>query len=168
MGKGTAGQPVARLLGAGGRAGSGSRVRIIGPRDLVVGGLRRRGSIGPPSRGRVDGGKGPFVLPIREAGPFCRARGGAMERPAVSTPEEIASALTKRNLGQWADMAKAVPQRAAEALAEAAEKFTPKVKHIKMPAPGVLTDLAALDAWIAELRAALATGLAEGPVLPRL
>jgi hypothetical protein len=91
-----------------------------------------------------------------------------MERPAVSTPEEIAAALTARSLGQWGDMAKAVPQRVAEALTEAAEKFTPKIQQVRIPAARVIPDLAALDAWIAEVRAALAAGLAEGPVLPRL
>jgi hypothetical protein len=76
--------------------------------------------------------------------------------------------LTARKLGQWEDMAKAMSQRVAEALAEAAAKFAPTVKQIRLPAPGVLADLPALDAWIAEVRAALATGLSEGPVLPRL
>jgi hypothetical protein len=89
-------------------------------------------------------------------------------RPAVSTPEEIATALTARNLEQWADAIKAVPQRIVEALGEAAEKFAPTVKQIRLPAPGVLADLPALDAWIAKVRTALATGLAEGLVLPRL
>ena len=91
-----------------------------------------------------------------------------MERPPVSTPEEIVAALTARSLGQWQDVAKALPQRVAEALAEAAEKFAPTVKQIRLPAPGLLSDLPALDAWIAEVRALLATGLAEGPVIPRL
>jgi hypothetical protein len=89
-------------------------------------------------------------------------------RPAVSTPEEIVASLNHRSLGQWNDITKAVPQRVAEALAEVAEKFAPTVKQIRLPAPGVLADLPALDAWIAEVRAALATGLAEGPVMPRL
>jgi hypothetical protein len=89
-------------------------------------------------------------------------------RPAVSTPEEIADALTTRGLGQWEDMTKAVPQRVTEALGEAAEKFMPKVKQVWLPTPGVLADLAALNAWIDELRSLLENGLAEGPVLPRL
>jgi hypothetical protein len=89
-------------------------------------------------------------------------------RPAVSTPEEIVASLTSRNLEQWQHMTKAAPQVVADALVEAAEKFAPTVKQIRLPAPRVLADLPALDAWIAEARAALATGLAEGPVLPRL
>ena len=76
--------------------------------------------------------------------------------------------MSARSLGQWDDMAKAVPQRIVDALADAAEKFAPTVKQIRLPAPGLLTDLPALDAWIAEVRALLATGLAEGPVMPRL
>ena len=98
-----------------------------------------------------------------------RAEAGLLpiERPGVSTPEEIAVALTVRSLGQWRDSAKAMPQCVAEALAEAAEKFTPEIQQIRVPAPRVLHDLAELDAWIAELRAALVGGLAEGPVLPR-
>jgi hypothetical protein len=76
--------------------------------------------------------------------------------------------LTARSLGQWGDITKAIPQRVAEAFAEAAEKFTPKVKQIRIPAPKVLPDLAALDVWIAEVRAALAAALADGPVLPRI
>ena len=55
----------------------------------------------------------------------------------------------------------------AEALAEAAEKFTPKIQQIRIPAPRVLHDLDELDAWIGELRVALAAGFAKGPVLPR-
>ena len=98
-----------------------------------------------------------------------RAEAGllSIERPGVSTPEEIAAALTARSLGQWQDIAKAMPQRVAETLAEAAEKFTPKIQQIRIPAPRVLHDLGELDAWIAELRVALAAGFAEGPVLPR-
>ena len=70
-----------------------------------------------------------------------RAEAGllSIERPAVSTPEEIAAALTARSLGQWQDIAKAMPQRVAEALAEAAEKFTPKIQQIRIPAPGCCT-----------------------------
>jgi hypothetical protein len=99
-----------------------------------------------------------------------RAEAGLLPvpRPAVSTPEEIVAALTARSLGQWEDMTKAVPQRATDALAEAAEKFMPKVKWIRLPTPRVLADLAALDAWIGEVRSLLENGLAEGPVLPRL
>ena len=90
-----------------------------------------------------------------------------LQRPAVSTPEEAAAALAARSLGQWEDTAKALPERVAEALAEAAEKFTPKVQRIRIPAPGVLSDAASLDAWIVEVRAALAMALADGPVQPR-
>ncbi|MGH7089282.1 MAG: BREX system P-loop protein BrxC [Stellaceae bacterium] len=99
-----------------------------------------------------------------------RAEAGLLriERPGVSTPEEIAAALTARNLGQWQIIAKAMPQCVAEALAEAAEKFTPEVKQIRLPAPKVLPDLAALDAWIAEVRAALVAALVDGPVRPRI
>jgi hypothetical protein len=89
-------------------------------------------------------------------------------RSAVSTPEEIVSALTARSLVQWQDMTKALPQKVADALAEATEKFAPKVQQIRLPVPGVLADLTALDAWIGEVRSLLATGLAEGPVQPRL
>jgi hypothetical protein len=85
-------------------------------------------------------------------------------RPTISSPEEIVAALTTRSLGQWEDMAKALPQR----VAEAAQKFAPTLKQIRLPASGVLADLPAFDAWISQVRAALVTRLAEGPVLPRL
>jgi hypothetical protein len=99
-----------------------------------------------------------------------RAENGLLPvpRPAVSTPEEIVTALTSRNLLQWQDTTKALPQKVADALADAAAKFAPKVQQIRLPVPGVLADLAGLDAWIAEVRSLLATGLTEGPVQPRL
>jgi hypothetical protein len=66
------------------------------------------------------------------------------------------------------DKTKAVPQQVAEALAEAAEKFTPKITYVRLPPPRVLADMPALEAWIAEARSALAAGLADGPVMPRI
>ena len=89
-------------------------------------------------------------------------------RPAVATPEDIVTALTGRSLSGWADLAQSLPAKVQQALDEAAARFEPKARAVKLPAPGLIADMAAADRWLAALRQALKDALTEGPVLPRL
>ena len=88
-------------------------------------------------------------------------------QPAVASPEEIADALTARSLSAWADLTRGVPAGVQAALDEAAERLQPQVQAVTLPAAGTLSDPAALDAWLATVRATLAAALANGPVRPR-
>ncbi len=88
-------------------------------------------------------------------------------QPEVAAPEDIVSALTARSLAGWGDLTRGLPAGVQAALDEAAERLQPQVQPIILPAPGTLNDDAALDAWLARVREALATALVKGPVRPR-
>ena len=88
-------------------------------------------------------------------------------RPAVATPGDIAGALAARGLSAWADLTRGVPAGVQAALDEAAERLQPQVQAVTLPAAGTLADPAALDDWLATVRATLAAALANGPVRPR-
>ena len=91
-----------------------------------------------------------------------------VSRPSVAKPEDIVAALKARPLPAWQDLAKALPQRVADALADAAALLEPKARAVSLPAAGVLKDEAQVDAWVREVRSALMAGLKGGPVIPNL
>jgi hypothetical protein len=78
------------------------------------------------------------------------------------------AALTSRSLSGWADLAQSLPAKVQRALDEAAARFEPKARPVKLPMPGMIEDMDAAERWLSELRQALQTALIEGPVLPRL
>jgi hypothetical protein len=90
-----------------------------------------------------------------------------IDAPSVATAEDIARALAQRSLAAWLDLGKALPQHAADALADAATLLEPKTQSVTLPAAGVLQDEAALDAWLKRVRETLAAALRDGPVIPR-
>lgn len=98
-----------------------------------------------------------------------RERNGLLRlpRPAVASAEDIVAALTARNLEGWAALTRGIPAGVQAALDEAAEMLLPKVQPVALPAPGTITDAAALDAWLARVRAVIAAALSNGPVRPR-
>jgi hypothetical protein len=99
-----------------------------------------------------------------------RVETGLLEipRPSVGTPEDIAAALTSRSLDGWTNLTQSLPRKVEDALAEAAARFEPKARPVKLPAPGMIASIGAADDWLKVLREALLVALAEGPVLPRL
>lgn len=90
-----------------------------------------------------------------------------LARPSVASAEDIVAALTARNLEGWAALTRGIPAGVQAALDEAAEMLLPKVQPITVPIPGTLYDDAALDAWLAKVREAIAAALPNGPVRPR-
>ncbi len=89
------------------------------------------------------------------------------EAPAVETPETIAGSLDKRGLPQWDSDIKALPQRVAEALAEAAALLEPKARAVHLRS-GLIKTQIELDAWLAQARERLEKGLTAGPVIPKV
>jgi hypothetical protein len=87
------------------------------------------------------------------------------EAPDLSTPQKIAESLSARGLSQWRDMALALPARIDAALRDAALELEPKTQTIAMPRRVIRTETD-LDAWLAEIRAAIGPLLADGPVWP--
>ncbi|MGH6677491.1 MAG: hypothetical protein ACREDL_00775, partial [Bradyrhizobium sp.] len=98
-----------------------------------------------------------------------RARDGLLPvpRPGVATPDDIVTALTARSLSGWADLTRGLPEGVRAAVDEAAERLQPDVQPVTLPAPGTVSDLTALDAWLARVRDRLVAALAKGPVRPR-
>jgi hypothetical protein len=89
------------------------------------------------------------------------------ERPQMDSPDAIADALEHCSLAQWDAEAKALPQRIAEALRDAAVELEPKARHVRLTAP-LLKTQADLDAWLGSTRERLAEALEGGPVVPEL
>lgn len=89
------------------------------------------------------------------------------ESPNVETPETIAASLEKRGLGQWDSDIRALPQRVAEALAEAAALLEPKARAVHLPG-GLIKTAVELENWLGETRTRLEKGLANGPVIPKV
>lgn len=89
------------------------------------------------------------------------------DAPSVDTPENIAASLAKHGLGQWDSDIRALPQRVAEALAEAAALLEPKARAVHLQS-GLIRTSADLEAWLAQARERLENGLAEGPVIPKV
>ena len=90
-----------------------------------------------------------------------------VSKPAVSSPEDIVTALTARNLSSWADLTRGVPSGVQAALDEAAERARPQVQAVTLPPAGTIADPNALDAWLTTVRATLTAALEKGPVRPR-
>lgn len=88
-------------------------------------------------------------------------------RPPVASAEDIVAALAARNLEAWAALTRGISAGVLAALDEAAEMLLPKVQPVALPIPGTLYDDAALDAWLAKVREAIAAALPNGPVRPR-
>ena len=88
-------------------------------------------------------------------------------RPTVESPEAVADALQQRRLSQWADMAKALPTRIDDALAQAAAELEPKAHAVQLPG-ALLKSEADLDAWLAGVRSRVVAALADGPVIPKV
>jgi hypothetical protein len=89
------------------------------------------------------------------------------EAPTVETAETIAASLEKRGLAQWDSDIKALPQRVADALAEAAALLEPKAKAVHL-ASALIKTTTELDAWLAQARERLENGLTAGPVIPKV
>jgi hypothetical protein len=87
--------------------------------------------------------------------------------PKVAKPEDIVEELQARSLAAWSDLAKALPTRVEDALAEAAALLEPKVRTLTLPG-GILRTEPELDAWLADLRARIAKELPDGPVIPKV
>lgn len=87
--------------------------------------------------------------------------------PKVATPVEVAAALEQRGLVAWADLAKALPTRVADALAEAAILLEPKARVLTLVG-GTLRTEAELETWLGQLRDRIAVALADGPVIPKV
>ena len=87
--------------------------------------------------------------------------------PKVAKPEDIVEELQARSLAAWGDLAKALPTRVEDALAEAAALLEPKVRTLALPG-GILRTEPELDAWLADLRARIAKALTDGPVIPKV
>ncbi len=91
----------------------------------------------------------------------------AVDAPTVETPETIAASLEKRGLTQWDSDIKALPQRVADALAEAAALLEPKARAVHLRS-GLIKTQIELDAWLAQARERLEMGLTAGPVIPKV
>ena len=89
------------------------------------------------------------------------------DAPTVETPDSIAASLAKHGLGQWDSDIKALPQRVAEALAEAAALLEPKARAVHLQS-GLIKTTSELEVWLAQTRERLEKGLAEGPVIPKV
>lgn len=87
--------------------------------------------------------------------------------PRVATPQDIAEALAARSLSDWENLAKALPARTDDALAEAAALLVPKARQVTLPG-GVIEDVGALETWLAKLRDRVTEALADGPVIPKV
>jgi hypothetical protein len=90
---------------------------------------------------------------------------GLHEAPDLSTPEKIADSLSARKLSEWRNMMLALSARVDAALREAAFEVEPKTQSITIPRR-VIRSEPDLDAWLTELRGAIAPYLVDGPVLP--
>jgi hypothetical protein len=90
-----------------------------------------------------------------------------VSEPAVDTPESIAEALAARGLGEWENMAKALPARIDEAIEAAAAQLEPKARSLTLPGTMLKTE-AELEAWLADIRGRITKALADGPVIPRV
>ena len=86
--------------------------------------------------------------------------------PDLATPEKIVESLSACGIGQWRDSALALPARVDAALQDAAVEIEPKTQSITIPRRTLRSE-ADLDAWLAEVRIAIAPSLAHGPVLPK-
>jgi hypothetical protein len=93
---------------------------------------------------------------------------GLLDRaaPDLATPEKIVDSLTACGIGQWRDSGLALPARVDAALQDAAVEIEPKTQSITIPRRTLRSE-ADLDAWLAEVRIAIAPSLAHGPVLPK-
>lgn len=90
-----------------------------------------------------------------------------VEEPEVARPEDIAAALRARGLAAWGDLAKALPARVDEALAEAAALLEPKARTLVLPGRLLRTETE-LDEWLDDLRARVMAALTEGPIIPKV
>jgi hypothetical protein len=91
-----------------------------------------------------------------------------VQRPEVASAEDIVASLSARSLSAWADLTRGLKAGAQGALDEAAERLQPQARPITLPAPGTLSDLPAVDAWLGDIREAIRAALEKGPVRPRL
>ena len=98
-----------------------------------------------------------------------RERAGLLQiaKPEVDTPASIEAALSARNLVGWENVAKALPTRVEDALAEAVLLLEPKARMINLPAR-LLRSQADLDTWLEAARGTLGDALANGPVTPKV
>jgi hypothetical protein len=90
-----------------------------------------------------------------------------IEKPALDTPQSIVAALSTRGLSEWDNMAKAVPTRIEDALAEAAARLEPKARTVNLPG-ALLKDKSELEAWLDALRKRIEAALSDGPVIPKV
>lgn len=87
------------------------------------------------------------------------------EAPHLGTETELLAALDARPLSAWDDLIAALPGRFAAARLAAARLQAPQAVRV-IPPPATLTDAAAVDAYLAELRAAILRHIDAGrPVI---
>jgi hypothetical protein len=86
--------------------------------------------------------------------------------PDLTTPEKIVESLSVCGTSQWRDITLALPARVEAALQDAAVEIEPKTQSVTIPRR-TLRDVDDLDAWLGEVRAAIAPNLVHGPVLPK-
>ena len=87
--------------------------------------------------------------------------------PDLSTPEKIADSITSCGINQWRDITLALPARVEAALQDAAIEIEPKTQSIAVPRRTLRSEHD-LDAWLTEVRAAIAPFLGDGPVMPKV
>lgn len=81
----------------------------------------------------------------------------------VGTDGQLLAALDDRDLAGWRDAVHAMPNRFAEANAEALKLLKPQAQLTKVPAR-LLESPADVDAWLTEVRTLLNDRLKDGPV----
>jgi hypothetical protein len=81
----------------------------------------------------------------------------------IKTDDQLLAALDSRSLQSRADAAAAVPNRVAEALAEAARILQPKAQRVTLKAVTLATE-AEVKAWVSEQEERLLTLVKQGPV----
>lgn len=89
---------------------------------------------------------------------------GPPEIVSVGTEEELIDSLAKRKLTSWSELITAIPGQFDAARREAAKALEPKAQFVELPSATIKSrdDLAA---WLKAAENAIATKLAEGPVI---
>jgi len=83
--------------------------------------------------------------------------------PAVGTLDELLASLAQCTPERWRERHDAIAGKLQQARAACSKKLEPKVQPYAVP-QRIVRDAAELDAWLAEVRVAALTKLAQGPV----
>ncbi len=83
---------------------------------------------------------------------------------AAGTEKEVLASAQTRSLNQWAFDRAGLPGRFAAARLEAIQLVAPKAQQVTLP-KATLHDVAEVDTWLTEAKAAILAKLADGPVV---